>query len=122
MPFSDPVADGVTIQSATQEALVAGFRLPQLLERLTDRKFACPIVLMSYLNPLLAYGRVRLLSGLQKAGFEGLIVPDLPVEESGEWRAESAARSIDLVHLTAPTSSDERLRTIAEASSGSYMP
>jgi tryptophan synthase alpha chain len=118
VPFSDPVADGVTIQAASQVALNSGFRLRDLLMALIDEPLACPAVLMSYLNPLLAYGRARLLADLRRAGLAGLIVPDLPLEEAGEWLAEARANQLSLVFLVAPTSDDERIRRIARESDG----
>jgi tryptophan synthase alpha chain len=118
VPFSDPVADGVTIQAASQIALDAGFRLRDLLMALTEEPLACPAVLMSYLNPLLAYGRATLLADLRRAGLAGLIVPDLPLEEAGDWLAEARAKQLALVFLVAPTSDDERIRRIAQESDG----
>jgi tryptophan synthase alpha chain len=116
VPFSDPVADGVTIQAASQIALDSGFRLRDLLMALTEEPLVCPAVLMSYLNPLLAYSRARLFADLRRAGLAGLIVPDLPLEEAGEWLAESRANQLSLVFLVAPTSDDDRIRRIAQAS------
>lgn len=120
IPFSDPIADGPTIQHSSQVALDAGFELGALLEALADRPIedGPPRVMMSYLNPLLAYGRERLLAEMPKAGFAGLIIPDLPVEEAAEWTQATAAHGIDLVFLAAPTSDAERLAQIGQVSRG----
>jgi tryptophan synthase alpha chain len=118
VPFSDPVADGVTIQSASQIALDSGFRLRDLLAALAAKPLACPAVLMSYLNPLLAYGRGTLLDDLRRAGLTGLIVPDLPLEEAHDWLTEARAKQVSVIFLVAPTSNDERLHRIAKESDG----
>ncbi len=118
VPFSDPVADGPVIQAASQQALAAGTTLAGLLERLRADRPAVPLVLMSYLNPLIAYGIDRLLGELPRAGICGLIVPDLPVEEAGPLAQQAAAAGVDLVLLAAPTSTDERLRRIGRTSRG----
>jgi tryptophan synthase alpha chain len=116
VPFSDPVADGLTIQAASQIALQSGFHLRELLASLADEPLGCPAVLMSYLNPLLAYGRDALINALLRAELAGLIIPDLPFEEADEWLAAARDRNLTIVFLAAPTSSDERLRRIAQAS------
>lgn len=118
VPFSDAVADGVTIESAAHHALVGGFRLPQFIKRLCGTELACPTILMSYLNPLLAYGRDRLFDDLVRAGIRGLIVPDLLPEDADDWLAASRARGIAMAFLVAPTSTDERIRQIASVSDG----
>src|SRR5262249_31807317 len=118
VPFSDPVADGATIQAASQAALDAGFRLRDLLGALREEPLSCPALLMSYLNPLLAYGRDELLAEPPQAGIAGLIVPDLPVDEAGDWLDAAKSHRLTLVFLVAPTSSDERIRRIAKASDG----
>jgi len=118
VPFCDPVADGPTIQAATQAALDGGTTFGGILERLNGRSCAAPLSLMSYLNPLLAYGREPLLDRLRELSVAGLIVPDLPLEESGEWSDAATERGIDLSLLVAPTSSPERAAEIARASRG----
>src|SRR5262249_35345358 len=117
VPFSDPVADGITIEAASQAALEAGFCLSRFLERLGDVKLKCPAVLMSYLNPLLAYGD-SLFRDLRPAGICGLIVPDLPLEEADDWRSVAETHAIDLIFLVAPTSTDQRVKRIAGATRG----
>lgn len=118
VPFSDPIADGSTIQHASQMALRCGTSLRDILAALRQIKVEKPIVLMSYLNPLLAYGRERLFEEAKEAGVGGLIVPDLPLDEAGGWL--SCARSVDvsLICLAAPTSTDERIRAIVRHCSG----
>lgn len=118
IPFCDPIADGPTIQYSSQVALAAGARLPAIFETLKSVKVAQPLVFMSYLNPLLAYGLPRLLADMRAVGASGLIVADLPVEESGEVLAETRAAGVDLIFLAAPTSPDARLAAIAERASG----
>ncbi|MEO8359373.1 MAG: tryptophan synthase subunit alpha [Vicinamibacteria bacterium] len=117
LPFSDPVADGPTIQFASQKALEAGFRLRPFLEALTSRRPACPLIVMSYLNPLLALGSDA-FALLSKASVSALVIPDLPAEEAVALSEDAARSGIDIVLLVAPTSSDERLRAIGLASRG----
>ena len=122
VPYCDPVADGPTIQQATQRALDGGTTLRGILDALDDRAAggtsAVPISLMSYLNPLLAFGREALLVRMATAGCCGLIVPDLPLEEAGVWIDQTTAHGIALSLLVAPTSSPERSREIAHRSRG----
>jgi tryptophan synthase alpha chain len=117
LPFSDPVADGPTIQFASHEALQAGFRTRPFLQTLAARPRPCPLIVMTYLNPLLALGPAAfaLLSG---AGACAVVVPDLPEEEASSVSAEAAKCGIDVVLLAAPTSSEERLRRIGASSRG----
>lgn len=116
IPFSDPIADGPTIQHASHAALMAGTSLRILLATLRDHPIGAPAVIMSYLNPLLAYGRDALLADLRTARLEGLIVPDLPADESAEWVAAARAHRLAMVHMAAPTSTDNRLREIGRRS------
>jgi len=118
IPFSDPIADGPTIQYSSQIALQDGMTLKKLMDRLRDVKIDKPLVLMSYLNPLLAYGKENLYRDMKEIGLSGIIVPDMPAEESDEWLSLSKAYDIDVIFLVAPTSSDERIGFIAERSCG----
>lgn len=118
IPFSDPIADGPTIQYSSQVALRGGATLAALFDVLRDVRVQQPLIFMSYLNPLLAFGQERLLSEMQKAGVRGLIIPDLPAEEAADWQAATQATKIDLIFLAAPTSPEVRLKEIAERSSG----
>lgn len=115
IPFSDPVADGPTIQHAAHTALEQGVRLTDILSALESVRLSLPLIAMSYLNPLLAYGP-NLIADLGKAGISGLIVPDLPVEEADGWLDACRSGGIDLIFLAAPTSTPQRLRAIAEKS------
>lgn len=117
LPFSDPVADGPTIQFASHEALVAGFRTRVFLEALSVRESPCPRIVMTYLNPLLALGE-QALPLLARARVQALVIPDLPAEEAEAFSAAAATHGIDVVLLVSPTSSDERLRRIGAASRG----
>lgn len=117
LPFSDPVADGPTIQLASHQALTAGFKTRGFLEALAARPARVPLILMTYLNPLLALGPDAFPT-LRAAGISAVVVPDLPEEEAASMSAEAARAGIDLVLLVAPTSTDERLRRIGAASRG----
>lgn len=117
LPFSDPVADGPTIQFASHEALQKGFRTRAFLKALSVRERGCPRILMTYLNPLLALGP-RVFSTLAEAGVSAVVIPDLPEEEAAVLSTDAARSGIDLVLLAAPTSSEERLRRIGLASRG----
>jgi len=120
VPFTDPMADGMTIQRASFAALQGGFTLPWLLgelERMQPRPRA-PLLLMSYLNPLLAYGFDRLPGAAAEAGVAGFIIPDLPYEESAELRAALDGEGLALVQMVTPVTPPGRLRMLCEASQG----
>jgi len=118
VPFSDPVADGPAIQHSSQAALDRGITLTQILDDAAGLNMPVPLVLMSYLNPLLAYGLDRLFLRLRKQEICGLVVPDLPVEESDDIRSRAAGAGVDLILLAAPTSPLDRLVRICERTSG----
>ena len=120
IPFSDPLADGPVIQRATQRALAAGVTLPRVLELVREMRgeVSAPLVFLTYYNPILAFGLKAFCQTSVEAGIDGVIVADLPPEESGPLRAEAMAAGLDLVHLVAPTSTPERMRMIARASEG----
>jgi tryptophan synthase alpha chain len=120
LPFSDPLADGPVIQRAGARALASGVSLAKLLPALAGlgRPAAPPLLLMSHLNPLHRYGLDAAARDLAQAGVAGLIVPDLPVEESGPLGRAARAAGLDLVCLAAPTSGPARLRRIARAARG----
>ena len=120
IPFSDPMADGMTIQRSSHEALQQGVNLAWIfdeIERIADRIDA-PLVMMSYLNPLLAFGYDRLAARAAETGVCGFIVPDLPFEESGELRTALEARGVGVIQLVTPASPDERLERLGQASRG----
>ena len=119
-PYSDPVMDGEIIQQATQAALAAGFKLRDLFTAVREisARVDAPILVMSYWNPIIQYGVDRFADDLKAAGGAGLITPDITPEAAGEWIAASERTGLDRVFLAAPTSSDERLAMITEASTG----
>ncbi|MDW8064103.1 MAG: tryptophan synthase subunit alpha [Anaerolineae bacterium] len=121
LPFSDPLADGPVIQRATQRALERGVRTPDVLEavvRLRAIGVALPLCLMTYVNPIIAWGVPRFLEEAAQAGVDGLIVPDLPLEEAEELRAAADAIGLAWAPLAAPTTPDERLARIAATATG----
>ena len=120
IPFSDPLADGPVIQRATQRALAAGVTLARVLELVREMRgeVSAPLVFLTYYNPILAFGLKAFCRTSVEAGIDGVIVADLPPEESGPLRAEAVAAGLDLIHLVAPTSTPERMRRIARASEG----
>jgi tryptophan synthase alpha chain len=119
-PFSDPIADGSVIQKAALRSMAAGTTLSSVLElaRRARAEVSVPLVLMGYLNPVLAYGVPRLLQDCAAAGVDGLILPDLPPEEAGQLRAEAQAHDVATIFFLAPTSTPERERAVLEASTG----
>jgi tryptophan synthase alpha chain len=120
VPFSDPLADGPTIQRAAVRALERGTSLYRLLPVLASvsPRVRAPLVVMTYLNPLHRYGLETVTRDLAQAGVAGLIVPDCPIDESGPLGRAAEAAGLDLVALAAPTSGPERLRRIARLSRG----
>ncbi|HEY8520256.1 MAG TPA: tryptophan synthase subunit alpha [Gammaproteobacteria bacterium] len=120
VPFSDPMADGVTIQRASREAIANGVTLAWIFAELERRTGArdTPLLLMSYLNPLLAFGYERLAARAAETGVAGFIVPDLPYEESGPLHEALAPHGLALVQLVTPATPRERLRALCAASEG----
>lgn len=120
VPFSDPMADGPVIQRASERALANHVSVRNCLDlvRRVRQKSEVPIVLFSYLNPLLSIGLERLGDELKSAGVDGVLATDLVPEEADEFRAAMKSADIDLIFLVAPTSTDERIKLIAQASSG----
>ena len=120
VPFSDPVADGPTIQRASERALRRGVGLREVLELLAEarRETDVPVILFSYFNPLLQYGVERLAEEAARAGADGILATDLVPEESADFNAALARRGLDQIFLAAPTTSDARLRMIAGRASG----
>lgn len=120
VPFSDPMADGPVIQRASERALTNHVSVRDCLEvvRRVRQQSEVPIVLFSYLNPLLSIGLDRLAEELKSAGVDGVLATDLVPEEADEFRAALKSADIDLIFLVAPTSTDQRIKLIAEASSG----
>lgn len=120
VPFSDPLADGPVIQRSSERALGRGVTLARVLETVCRirEKSQLPLVLFSYLNPLLQRGVGRVLGEAAAAGVDGVLVTDLPPEEAAEWVPAAREAGIDTVFLASPTSPDDRLRRVAEASRG----
>src|SRR5438270_3053781 len=111
VPFTDPMADGVTIQRASLAALAQGVTLRWILAELAAiGALRAPLLLMSYLNPLLAFGVGQLAQAAARAGVSGFIVPDLPLDESSELRAALDARQIALVQMVTPVTEPQRLK------------
>ena len=119
VPFTDPMADGVTIQRASLAALAQGVSLKWILAELTAmRDITAPLILMSYLNPLLAFGLGRLAQAAAAAGVAGFIVPDLPLDESQELRAALDEKQIALVQMVTPVTEPARLKELCTGSQG----
>lgn len=120
VPFSDPVADGPTIQRASERALRSGTTLGGVIDlaRLLRMHTEVPLVLFSYFNPILQMGLAKFAAAASAAGVDGVLATDLTPEEACEYRAALRARGLDTIFLAAPTSTDARLTIIAEASSG----
>lgn len=120
VPFSDPMADGATIQRASREALAQGVSLPWILDELTALRgrLQAPVLLMSYLNPLLAQDLDEVVDASAEAGVAGMIVPDLPLAECAPLRTLLDASGLALVQLVSPVTPGERLGRLCEASAG----
>jgi tryptophan synthase alpha chain len=120
VPFTDPMADGPVIQRASERALKQSFGLRELLDTAARarKQIDTPIILFSYFNPLLQFGLKPLVKAAKEAGVDGVLVTDMTPEESGEFEAELRANGLDMIFLIAPTSTDERLRLVAEHASG----
>lgn len=120
-PFSDPLADGPVNQHATQVALQNGMTLAKCMDMAKDARNAgvkIPLVLMGYYNPILQFGIEKFSRAAREAGVDGLIVPDLPPEESGAINAATRAVELDLIFMAAPTSTPARLKLIGDESRG----
>jgi tryptophan synthase alpha chain len=120
VPFSDPLADGPTIQRASERALKAGASLAGVLElvRRIRQTSQVPLVLFTYFNPILQMGLEKFAAAAAQAGADGVLVTDLTPEESEDYRRILRAQNLDTIFLAAPTSDDERLRKISGCSSG----
>ena len=122
IPFSDPLADGPTVQRAGQRALRNGMTTPRALELLAELRTRVPVPLvpMTYASPVMAYGERRFCADAAAAGVDGLIVPDVPADEAGVLADGCTEHGLDLVPLLAPTSTDERIE-IACARAGGFI-
>ena len=121
VPFSDPLADGPTIQASSFRALGNGVTLDgciQLVSKLRDQVPDTPLILLGYYNPIFSYGLAKFGQDAQRAGVDGVIVPDLPPDESGPLIEECRPRGIHVIPLLAPTSTDVRIERACRAASG----
>jgi len=120
VPYSDPLADGPVIQQASQRALQSGTCLKKIFDAVAElrQQTDIPIILMTYYNPLLRHGLEKVAADAAVSGVDGFIVPDLPMEESGELKRELTLLNISLIPLVAPTSGLERIKQITAGGSG----
>jgi tryptophan synthase alpha chain len=120
IPFSDPLADGPTIQAACQRALKQGVNLPKIIDLVQSlrRETEIPLVLMGYYNPILSYGLERLARDAARDGVNGFIIPDLPGEEARDWHRAACDAGVAPIFLAAPTSGPERIRKIGSLTRG----
>ena len=120
VPFSDPMADGITIQKSSERALKNNFGIAEILNLVQEIRLETnvPIILFGYFNPFLQYGLEKLCKDAESAGVDGFLVTDLVPEEASEFSALLKKNNLDMIFLIAPTSSDERLKIVAEKASG----
>jgi tryptophan synthase alpha chain len=120
IPFTDPMADGPVIQRASERALRHGFGLAEVLQMVGEarKQTDVPIILFSYFNPLLQFGVEKLARQAKQAGLDGVLVTDLVPEEAGDVAPVLRQNGLDMIFLIAPTSTDERLKLVAERASG----
>jgi tryptophan synthase alpha chain len=120
VPFSDPMADGPTIQKSSERALAAGTTLPAILATVKAvRKVSqVPILLMGYFNPIYQYGVRKFVADAADAGVDGVLLVDLPPEEAAEFKAMADAQGVDVIFLLTPTSDDARIAKVARLGSG----
>jgi tryptophan synthase alpha chain len=120
VPFSDPLADGPTIQRASERALKNGVTLRKVIAFVRDMRKSTqiPIILMTYFNPIFKYGGERFIGDAKEAGIDGVIIPDLPPDEAGDFIRLSRKANLDTIFLLAPTSTEERIKKVTKASRG----
>jgi tryptophan synthase alpha chain len=120
VPFSDPMADGPTIQAASERALPHPFSLDRILSLVKNLRTRSdiPVILFGYYNPFFHYGLKNLCRDAREAGVDGLLVVDLPPEEAGDLKKEADRNDLDIIFLLAPTSTDERMQRVAKMASG----
>jgi tryptophan synthase alpha chain len=120
VPFTDPVADGPTIQMAAERALANGVTLSKIIKSVSTirKRTDIPIALMTYYNPVYKYGDGRFVKDAVKAGVDGVIIPDLPPDEAGDFIKEARRVNLDTIFLLAPTSTEDRIRLVSKASRG----
>jgi tryptophan synthase alpha chain len=120
VPFSDPLADGPTIQRASERALKNGVTLRKVISHVKDLRQTTriPIVLMTYYNPVFKYGEENFIKDSKDAGVDGVIIPDLPPDEAEDFIKQSRKAVLDSIFLLAPTSTEDRIKKVTKASSG----
>ncbi|MBI5809575.1 MAG: tryptophan synthase subunit alpha [Deltaproteobacteria bacterium] len=120
IPFSDPMADGPTIQASSERAVKNGTTLSVVLNLVRDirKKSGIPVVLFGYYNPIFSYGLKKFARDAKAAGVDGVLVVDLPPEEDGELKSELDREGVDLILLLTPTSDDRRMRLVASKANG----
>ncbi len=120
MPFSDPLADGPTIQYSSNVAIEQGITMKKILQIVEQvrEKSEIPVILMGYINPVLRYGTEQFCKDASAAGVDGLIIPDIPIEESGVLTDHAQANELPIIYLVAPNTSYERMRKIDAQSQG----
>lgn len=120
IPFSDPLADGPTIQAASHRALSSGVSPADVLAMASTlrQRAETPMIAFTYANPLYRYGYERFAEDASSSGIDGVLITDLPPDEAGEWSVAASTYGLDTVFLLAPTSTDERVRLVAECGSG----
>jgi tryptophan synthase alpha chain len=118
IPFSDPIADGPTIQASVDRALNAGINTDKVFELVSELKKKVPLVFLTYYNILLQYGIKKFIKRCSEAGISGIIVADLPIEEAGEVLEHCDKYDVDFIFLIAPTTTDERLKEIVSKARG----
>ncbi len=123
VPFSDPLADGPTIQQAAQRALDEGVTLKKVIAFVAELRAGTqiPIILMTYYNPIFKYGEERFVLDATAAGVDGVIVPDLPPDEAGNLMKHARKSGLDTIFLLAPTSTDDRIRKVVKDIYGVYL-
>ena len=119
-PFSDPLADGPIIQRASERDLASGTTLPKVLDMVAQvrKKISAPIVIFSYANPILRMGEASFVTAASRAGVDAVLILDLPVEEATQFRQRLEEQEIDMIFLLSPTTTEDRMRKIAELGSG----
>ena len=121
VPFSDPIADGKTVQRSSQRALENGVTTAiclQLVRSLRNQGIDIPVLLMGYYNPILAYGEEKFVNDAADSGVDGFIVPDLPPEEAGSLKVAATKRGLALIYFVAPTSNQHRIELVASEATG----
>lgn len=120
MPFSDPLADGPTIQQASNIAIENGITMKRIFEIVSEvrKSSQIPIILMGYINPVLRFGVAEFCKQASECGVDGLIIPDAPLEESSLISEEADKNNLDIIYLVAPNSTDERMKKVDQASRG----